>query len=86
MNKNSAPLFIGVITSIIIILLINNFTVVENCLEHGGSFDYKIGKCILANGDIYIANFTNYLVAMYFVLGITIAFSVSRIIKKFYKQ
>jgi len=85
MNKNSIPLFIGVITSLVIILLINKFTVVDDCLDNGGSFDYQTGQCLLASGELHVANFTNYLVALYFVIGITIAFIVSKLIKKFFK-
>ena len=83
MNKNSISLYIGVVTSIIVILLINKFTIVDDCLDQGGSFDYKIGQCVLANGEVHISHFTNYLVAMYFILAIAIAFGVSRLIKKF---
>lgn len=85
MNKNSIPLFIGVITSLVVILLINKFTVVDDCLDNGGSFDYQTGQCLLANGEIHVANFTNYLVALYFIVGISIAFIVSRLIKKLFK-
>lgn len=83
MNKNFLPAFAGVITSVIVILLINNFTVVDDCIEHGGHFDYKTAKCLLASGEVHVASFTHYLVAIYFILGIAIAFGVLRIIKKF---
>jgi len=83
MNKNSIPLFIGVIISIIVVLIINNFTVVDDCLDHGGHFDYKAGQCVLATGEVHVASFTNYLVAIYFIIAIAIAFTVSRLIKRF---
>ncbi|NMP31996.1 hypothetical protein HII17_10495 [Thalassotalea sp. M1531] len=85
MNKQSIPLFVGVISSIIIILLINDFTVVDDCLNHSGSFNYKTGQCELANGEIHKASFTNYLVAMYFVVGIALAFVISKIVRKLFK-
>lgn len=85
MNKNSIPLFIGVITSLVVILLINKFTVIDDCLDNGGSFDYQTGQCLLANGEVHVANFTNYLVALYFVIGISMAFIVSKLIKKLFK-
>ncbi|TPH16090.1 hypothetical protein [Litorilituus lipolyticus] len=83
MNKHSIPLFIGVVISIIVVLLINNFTVVDDCLDHGGSFDYKAGQCVLETGEIHVASFTNYLIAIYFIIAIAVAFTVSRLIKRF---
>lgn len=82
MKNNSLPAFLGVTTSIIVILILNHFTIVDNCLDHGGSFDYKIGRCILANGETHVASFTHYLMASYFILAIVIAFGVSKLINK----
>jgi hypothetical protein len=84
MNKNSIPLFIGVITSLVVILLINKFTVVDDCLDNGGSFDYQTGQCLLVNGDIHVASFTHYLIAFYFIMAISIAFVVSKLVKRLF--
>jgi len=78
-------MFIGVIVSLITILVINKFTIVDNCLDNGGSFSYETGQCLLANNEIHTASFTPYLVGIYFILGIIIAFTVFRIIKKLFK-
>lgn len=83
MNRNFLPAFAGVIASVVVILLINNFTVVDDCIQHGGHFDYKTAKCLLASGEVHVASFTHYLVAAYFILGIAIAFAISRLIKRF---
>ncbi|WP_286266940.1 hypothetical protein [Thalassotalea atypica] len=82
MNKNSISQFIGVIVSIIVILVLNKFTIVDNCLDHGGQFNYQTGKCILANSEIYTAEYTNYLIALYFLMGILVAYVTSKFIRK----
>ena len=44
MNKSLIPKFIGVFVSLIIIWIINKFTLVDSCLEKNGDFNYKKGK------------------------------------------
>lgn len=85
MSKYSIPQFIGVIVSFLVIWLLNDFILVDDCVDHGGVFSYETGKCLLANNEIYIADFTNYLIALYFFIGIIVAVTTSRIIKKIFK-
>ncbi|NMP14801.1 hypothetical protein [Thalassotalea sp. Y01] len=85
MNKHSIAMFFGVIVAVLVILLINEFTIVDDCLDHGGRFDYQTGQCLLADAKVHVASFTNYLVALYFVLAIAIAFAGSRLTKKLFK-
>ncbi|SET40714.1 hypothetical protein [Thalassotalea agarivorans] len=83
MNKNTLPLFVGAIVAIIVILVLNDFTIVDRCLEQGGSFDYEQGHCLLANGEIYVWDKTPYLVAFNFIVAIVLAFITSRLLKRF---
>ncbi|MBU2924098.1 hypothetical protein Q4530_05350 [Colwellia sp. 1_MG-2023] len=85
MSKYSIPQFIGVIISFLIIWLINDVILVDGCTEQGGVFSYKTGKCLLANNEVYTADFTNYLMALYFFIGIVVAVTTSRLIKKIFK-
>ena len=85
MNKKTISLFVSVIISIIVILVINDFTIVDDCLDNGGTFNYETGQCLLANNEIYVASYARYLIGFYFVFGISLAFGVSRLLKKLLK-
>tara|TARA_R110000787_G_scaffold72119_8_gene160820 strand:- start:31 stop:294 length:264 start_codon:yes stop_codon:yes gene_type:complete len=85
MSKDSIPQFIGVIFSLFVIWLINDFILVDDCLDHGGSFSYPTGKCLLANNETYTASFTTHLIVLYFFIGIIVAVMTAKLIKKIFK-
>ncbi len=82
MNKNSAPLFIGVFFSFIAIWLLNDYLLVDKCLENGGTFNYNKAECLLDNGEIKVSELGNYMMAVYFFMGISISLIVSFAIRK----
>ncbi|MBA6348038.1 MULTISPECIES: hypothetical protein [unclassified Colwellia] len=82
MKKNSIPQFIGVIISFVAIWLVNDFFLVDQCLDNGGSFNYSKGECVLVNGEIQASDLGKYLIAIYFFMGLLIALSVSMLIQK----
>lgn len=85
MKKNSIPLFIGVIVSFVTIWLVNDFLLVDQCLDNGGSFNYSKGECLLESGDVKVSGLGKYLFALYFFMGMIIAVSVSFSIRKIFK-
>jgi hypothetical protein len=85
MKKNSIPLFIGVIISFITIWFVNDFLLVDKCLDSGGSFNYSKGECLLENGDTETSDLVKYLITIYFFIAILIALSVSFFIRKIFK-
>jgi hypothetical protein len=85
MKKNSVPQFIGVIISFIAIWLVNDFLLVDKCLDNGGSFNYSAGECLLENGNVQASPLGKYLIAIYFFMGLLIALSVSLCIRKIFK-
>lgn len=85
MKKNSIPLFIGVIVSFIAIWLVNDFLLVDQCLDNGGSFNYSKGECLLESGDVEVSELGEYSFALYFFMGMIIAVSVSFFIRKIFK-
>ena len=85
MKKNSIPLFIGVIVSFIAIWFVIVLLLVEQCLEINGSFNYNKGECLLENGEVKVSELGKSLFAIYFVMGILIALSVSFSIRKIFK-
>jgi len=85
MNSTSIPTFIGVFTSLLTIWLLHSFLVVDNCLENGGSFQYKSGKCLLENGQVYDGNFSTILLVVYFFVGFVVSLLVAWLIRKLFK-
>jgi hypothetical protein len=85
MKKNSIPLFIGVIVSFIAIWFVNDLLLVEKCIESKGSFNYNKGECLLENGDVKVSALGNYIIALYFFMGMLISLSVSFFIRKVFK-
>jgi hypothetical protein len=84
MNKNSIPLFIGVISSLFAIWLVNDYLLVDQCLDNGGSFDYRKAECLLENGDIKASELGSYIMAIYFFMGLLISLFVSFSIRKIF--
>ncbi|MFT6901094.1 MAG: hypothetical protein ACJAXS_001282 [Colwellia sp.] len=85
MKKNSMPLFIGVLVSFMAIWLVNDYLLVDQCIDNGGSFNYSKGFCLLANGEIKTSGLGKYLIAIYFFMGIFISLFVSFSIRKIFK-
>ncbi|HBY87212.1 MAG TPA: hypothetical protein DEO86_15205 [Colwellia sp.] len=86
MNRTLIPTLVGVLTSLFVIWLLHTFLVVDDCLDHGGSFDYTSAKCLLESGDVYTSNLENFALALYFVVGFGVSFLVSTSIRKLLKN
>ncbi|WP_114325759.1 hypothetical protein [Candidatus Colwellia aromaticivorans] len=84
MNKNSIPLFIGVIFSLVAIWLVNDYLLVDQCLDNGGSFDYSKAECLLENGDVKSSELGAYFMAIYFFMGVLISLFFSFSIRKIF--
>jgi hypothetical protein len=82
MKINSIPLYIGVIFSFIAIWLVNDFLLVDKCIENGGSFNYRKGECLLESGEVKPSEIGTYLIAIYFFMGLLIALAVSFLLRK----
>jgi hypothetical protein len=85
MNRNSIPTFIGVFTSLLVIWALHKFLVVDDCLDHGGSFQYDFGKCLLENGQVYDSNLATLVIILYFAVGFIVSIMVSNLIRKLFK-
>lgn len=84
MKKNSIPLYVGVICSLIAIWLVNDYLIVGQCLDNCGSFDYSKAECLLENGEIKTSEIESYIMAVYFFMGIIISLFVSFSIRKIF--
>ncbi len=85
MNKTLLPTLIGAFTSLAAIWLIHTYLMVDDCLANGGTFEYSTGKCLLENGEIYDSGLATYALVLYFVVGFSVSFIVSNLIRKFFK-
>ncbi len=85
MNRNSIPTLIGVFTSLLAIWVLHKFLVVDDCLDHGGSFQYNSGKCLLENGQVYDSNLATMAILLYFAVGFIVSILVSSLIRKLFK-
>ncbi|MFQ3209216.1 MAG: putative membrane protein [Colwellia sp.] len=85
MERTLFPTLIGVFTSLLAIWSLHTFLVVDDCLDQGGSFDYATAKCLLENGQVYDSNIATVVLVLYFVVGFSVSFIVSSVIRKFFK-
>jgi len=85
MKKKFIPLFVGVIFSFIAIWFVNDFLLIDQCLDNGGSFNYSEGECLLEKGNVKTPELGKYLFAVYFFMGISISLFVSFSIRKIFK-
>ena len=85
MNRTLLPTLIGVFTSLLVIWQLHSYIIVDDCLEHSGSFDYNTGKCLLENGHIYDANLDSIALVLYFVVGFVVSLIVAAGIRKLFK-
>jgi len=83
MNKNLLPPFIGVFVSWLVIWQLHSYFLVDNCLDKGGTFDYKIGQCLVDNINIQNSGLSSAMLIVYFVLGLTVALIVATFVRKF---
>ncbi len=85
MNRTSIPTLIGVFTSLLVIWALHTFIIVDDCLDHGGSFQYDSGKCLLENAQFYESNLANIAIFLYFIIGFIVSLLVSFFIRKVFK-
>jgi hypothetical protein len=85
MERTLFPTLIGVFTSLLAIWSLHTFLVVDDCLDQGGSFDYATAKCLLENGQVYDSNIATVVLVLYFIVGFSVSFIVSSVIRKFFK-
>lgn len=85
MKKNSIPLYIGVISSLIAIWLVNDYFLVDQCLDNGGSFNYRKAECLLEDGEVKVSELGKFFMAVYFFMGVLISLIVSFSIRKIFK-
>ena len=82
MSNSLFPKFIGVFVSFFIIWLLNDFILIDSCLDQGGKFEYRRGTCLLENGEIYQSGLEVPLIVLYVFIAFIVTFFVSRLINK----
>ena len=82
MNKNLLPPFIGVFVSWLVIWQLHSYILVDNCLDKGGSFEYKTGECLVDNVSNQGTELSSIMLVIYFVAGITVALLVATFVRK----
>jgi len=85
MNRTLIPTLVGVFSSLFAIWALHTFLIVDDCLDHGGSFDYDTAKCLLDGGKTYESDLATIAIVLYFVVGFVVSFLVSKIIRKILK-
>ena len=86
MNRTLLPTLVGVLTSLFVIWLLHTLLVVDDCLDHGGAFDYSTAKCLLESGEVYTPSLENFALVLYFVVGFGVSYLVSTLIRKLLKD
>lgn len=84
MSKHALSQFFGVICSFFVIWLINDYLLVDQCLDNGGQFKYETGECLLASKEVVQPAYGNKLIAAYFFIGIFIAYFISLLVRKLF--
>lgn len=82
MNRTSLPTLIGVFSSLLVIWVLHNILIVDDCASHGGEYTYETSQCMLAHGELYESALTNVIIILYFFVGFAVSFLVSTLIKK----
>lgn len=85
MNRTLLPTLIGVFSSLVVIGLLHNYLMVDDCLDQGGTFDYATAKCLLDSGQVLDPKLENLALVLYFIVGFSVSFIVAKLIKKFIK-
>ena len=86
MNRTLLPTLIGVLASLFVIWSLHTLLVVDDCLDHGGAFDYSTAKCLLESGEVYTPSLENFALVLYFVVGFGVSYLVSTLIRKLLKD
>ena len=85
MNRNLFPPFIGVFTSFFVLWKLHEFMLVDNCLDHGGSYQSATGKCLIENGKVLDLDLTAPLLILYFFVGLIVSLVVAFLVRKLLK-
>jgi hypothetical protein len=85
MNRTVLPTLVGVFVSLLTIWVIHTYVLVNSCVDKGGVYDYPNGQCLLKNGIIYQHESANIIMVVYVVIGFSISFSVSHLLRKLIK-
>tara|TARA_B100000809_G_C14868947_1_gene434820 strand:- start:338 stop:601 length:264 start_codon:yes stop_codon:yes gene_type:complete len=85
MYRNLFPPFIGVFSSFIALWQLHKFILVDNCLDHGGSYQYATAECLIENSNFLAFNLTVPLVIFYFFVGLIISLVVAFLVSKLFK-
>jgi uncharacterized membrane protein len=81
MNRTLIPTLAGVFSSLLCIWLLHSFLIVDDCLDNGGSFDYKTSQCLLENGQLYENTFTSIALIVYIVVGFVVSLTVAKFLR-----
>jgi hypothetical protein len=81
MNRTLIPTLAGVFSSLLCIWLLHSFLIVDDCLDNGGSFDYKTSQCLLENGQLYENTFTSIALIVYVVVGFVVSLTVAKFLR-----
>jgi uncharacterized membrane protein len=81
MNRTLIPTLAGVFSSLLCIWLLHSFLIVDDCLDNGGSFDYKTSQCLLENGQLYENTFTSIALVVYVVVGFVVSLTVAKFLR-----
>jgi hypothetical protein len=86
MYRNLIPPFIGVFTSFFALWQLHKFMLVDNCLDHGGSYQYTSGKCLIETGNFLVFNLTAPLLIFYFIIGLIVSLIVAGLARKLFRN
>ncbi|WP_076420915.1 hypothetical protein [Colwellia sp. UCD-KL20] len=86
MNKGVMAKFVGVFVSLLVIWKINDVMLITPCIEQGGVFKFEKGQCILSDGSLYTTGFEMPLVILYVVIGFSVSYFISKLIRKVFKS
>ncbi len=81
MNRTLIPTLAGVFSSLLCIWLLHSFLIVDDCLDNGGSFDYKTSQCLLENGQLYENTFSSIALIVYVVVGFVASLTVAKLLR-----
>lgn len=82
MKRSPLPTLIGVFSSLVAIWFIHSFLIIDDCTVNNGRYDYSTGTCLLENGNTFESSFTSVAIALYFVVGFVVSFTVSSVLRK----
>jgi len=86
MDKGAIAKFTGVFVSLLVIWIVNDLLLIKPCLNAGGTFIFDKGQCLLEDGSFFTTGWEIPLVFAYVVIGLSVSFSVSKLISKLIKR